>query len=128
MNRFNIDEVPPGHYVMHVESGVVLVTDCVMYGHSLTGLSVVRGGRVQLSACDITDNGHEPISVEDAFAGIVGDENAQRGSARVGIDDNNFESIREQAANKSQIDIVIHGSRVRSVNPAFIHSICRPTL
>ena len=94
----------------------------------MTGLSVVRGGRVQLSACDITDNGHEPISVEDAFAGIVGDENVQRGGIYVGKDDNNFESIREQATNESQTDIIIHGSRVRNINPAFIHSIYRPTL
>ena len=37
-NEFNMDEVPPGHSGMYVESGVALITDCMISGNSLTGL------------------------------------------------------------------------------------------
>ena len=61
------ESVPPGHSGMYVESGVALVEDSLVAGNSLTGLSVVRGGVVRISGCDVTENGSDPILVEDAF-------------------------------------------------------------
>ena len=42
------------------------IEDSLLAGNCLTGLSVVRGGFVSLSACDVTENGHSrPIMIED---------------------------------------------------------------
>ena len=42
------------------------IEDSLLAGNCLTGLSVVRGGFVSLSACDVTENGHSrPILIED---------------------------------------------------------------
>lgn len=42
------------------------IDDSLIAGNCLTGLSVVRGGFVSVSASDVTDNGSTPILIEDA--------------------------------------------------------------
>merc|ERR1711862_96712 len=59
--------VPPGHSGVYVESSMSWIDDSLLSGNSLTGLSVVRNGFVNLSGSDITLNGQaEQILVEDA--------------------------------------------------------------
>ena len=69
------DTVPPGHSGMYIETASCLVEDTLIAANSLTGLSVVRGGSVRLSGCDVLSNGADPVSVEDAhdmLRGIAG--------------------------------------------------------
>ena len=69
-NNFHDDEserVPAGHSGCYVEAGIALIENSLVAGNSLTGLSVVRGGIVRITDCDITENGSSPILVEDAF-------------------------------------------------------------
>ena len=64
-NEFEV--VPPGHSGVYIESSMCWIDDSLLAGNCLTGLSVVRGGFVSLSASDITENGHStPILIEDA--------------------------------------------------------------
>lgn len=43
--------------------------DSFLGGNALTGVSVVRGGKVVLKYCDIVGNGAEAITVEDTTRG-----------------------------------------------------------
>jgi hypothetical protein len=61
------DRVPPGHSGMYIEAGRAFVENSLVSGNSLTGVSIVRGGGVIISGCDVTENGSEPILVEDSF-------------------------------------------------------------
>lgn len=61
------DRVPSGHSGMYVEAGRAFVENSLVAGNSLTGVSIVRGGGVVISGCDVTENGSEPILVEDFF-------------------------------------------------------------
>lgn len=63
----DLDRVPAGHSGMYVEAGRALVENSLVAGNSLTGLSIVRGGGVIISGCDVTENGSEPILVEDGM-------------------------------------------------------------
>lgn len=65
------DRVPSGHSGMYIEAGRAMVENSLVAGNSLTGLSIVRGGGVIISGCDITENGSDPILVEDAFDGAA---------------------------------------------------------
>ena len=59
--------VPSGHSGVYVESSVCWIEDTLLAGNSLTGLSVVRSGLVNISSSDILENGQaEPILIEDA--------------------------------------------------------------
>jgi len=59
--------VPNGHSGVYVESSMCWIEDTLLAGNSLTGLSVVRSGFVNISCSDILENGQaEPILVEDA--------------------------------------------------------------
>jgi len=62
-----LDRVPAGHSGMYVEAGRAFVENSLVAGNSLTGLSIVCGGGVIVSGCDITENGSDPILVEDFF-------------------------------------------------------------
>jgi len=74
------DLVPPGHSGMYVETGNATVEDSLLAGNSLTGLSVVREGRVTLWNNDITLNGTEAVTIEDAHDMHLGnDERRIRG-------------------------------------------------
>ena len=64
--------VPPGHSGMYLEASTAIVCDCLLSKNSLTGLSVVRGGNIKLSSCDIIQNGSEPITIEDAHDLLLG--------------------------------------------------------
>merc|ERR1711862_71153 len=108
--------------------------------NSLTGLSVVRGGRVQLSACDVIQNGTDPISIEDHFVPNTYENNNDfrnqhffpENNSRIlaGVDENNFEYIEEDDTDQEDMQnencTFIHGNRMRDFNPAFIHSVHRP--
>lgn len=66
----DIDRVPPGHSGVYVEAGRAFVENTLVAGNSLTGVSIVRGGGVMISGSDVTENGSEPILVEDSFEGL----------------------------------------------------------
>ena len=57
---------------VYIESSMAWIENSLLAGNSLTGLSVVRSGFVNLSACDVTENGQtaslnsDPIMIEDA--------------------------------------------------------------
>ena len=115
-----------------MESGLALVQDCMVAGNSLTGLSVVRGGRVHLLSCDVTENGTDPIAIEDTYVNTIDLGNIidhqPRGGVYIGNNDNNFESISHHLAGNDDNNkyIIVHGSRVRQTNSAFLHSIYSP--
>jgi len=88
--------VPPGHSGMYVETGNAIVDDSLLAGNSLTGLSVVRGGTVKLSSCDITENGAEPVTIEDAHDMHMGIDERGLIAIRGGVRDmggNNYENV-----------------------------------
>lgn len=58
------DVVPPGHSGIYVENAQAVIDDTMLSGNRLTGLSVVRGGWVRMSGCDVTENGADPITIE----------------------------------------------------------------
>ena len=59
--------VPDGHSGVYVESSMCWIEDSLLAGNSLTGLSVVRSGFVNIASSDVLENGQaEPILVEDA--------------------------------------------------------------
>ena len=64
--------VPPGHSGMYLEASTAVVDNCLLSKNSLTGLSVVRGGNIKISSCDIIDNGDEPFTIEDAHDVFLG--------------------------------------------------------
>jgi hypothetical protein len=64
--------VPPGHSGMYLETSTAIVKDCLLRNNSLTGLSVVRGGKIKISICDIFDNGSDPVTIEDAHDVLLG--------------------------------------------------------
>ena len=83
--------VPPGHSGMYVETARAIIHDSMISGNSLTGLSVVRQGTVQLSGSDLTENGAEPVTVEDIPPfGHWGNELMSRGGIFFGPAPNNF--------------------------------------
>ena len=58
--------------------------------------SVVRGGHVQISRCDIADNGAEPVTVQDAHDMHLGADESRLAAVRGGIIDlgeNNYNTI-----------------------------------
>lgn len=61
----DFNHVPPGHSGMYVETGKAVIDDSLIASNSLTGLSVVRGGKAWVSGCDITENGSSATSEED---------------------------------------------------------------
>jgi hypothetical protein len=61
------DRVPPGHSGVYVEAGRAFIENSLVAGNSLTGVSIVRGGGVMISGCDVTENGSEAILVEESF-------------------------------------------------------------
>jgi len=89
------DVVPPGHSGMYVETAKALVENTLLANNSLTGLSVVRGGAVRLSGCDITLNGAEPVTFEDVHD-LHDENNVNGGVIRGGVVEgpktNNYES------------------------------------
>ena len=97
IGRELFDVVPPGHSGVYIESSMAWVDNTLLAGNSLTGLSVVRSGFVNLSGCDITENGHPvPIMIEDAHD--VRDANRLQGiSIRGGVVEgpleNNYSSL-----------------------------------
>ncbi len=64
--------VPPGHSGMYLESSTSIVKDCALTNNSLTGLSVVRGGKIKICNCDIFSNGSDPVTIEDAHDVLLG--------------------------------------------------------
>ena len=64
--------VPPGHSGMYLEASTAIVNDCLLSKNILTGLSVVRGGEIKISNCDIKGNGSDPITIEDAHDAMLG--------------------------------------------------------
>lgn len=64
--------VPPGHSGMYFEASTATVKDCLIYRNSLTGLSVVRGGKIKISTCDLIENGSEPFTIEDTHDLLLG--------------------------------------------------------
>jgi hypothetical protein len=64
--------VPPGHSGMYFEASTATVKDCLIYRNSLTGLSVVRGGQIKISVCDLFENGSEPFTIEDTHDLLLG--------------------------------------------------------
>lgn len=94
-NSFHDDEserVPAGHSGCYVEAGMALIENSLLAGNSLTGLSVVRGGIVRITDCDITENGSNPILVEDAFDfdPSMGRHNQRQGGVVEGPVPNNY--------------------------------------
>ena len=87
------ERVPAGHSGMYVEAGRAFVENSLVAGNSLTGLSIVRGGGVIISGCDVTENGSDPILVEDAFEF---DRSARRHRRPIGVEEgparNNYSS------------------------------------
>lgn len=68
ISRNQIEVVPPGHSGVYIESAMAWIEDTLVAGNSLTGLSVVRSGFVNLSGSDVTENGgghEEQVMVED---------------------------------------------------------------
>lgn len=66
--RDQIEVVPAGHSGVYIESAMAWIEDTLIAGNSLTGVSVVRSGLVNLSGSDVTGNGcgyEEQIMVED---------------------------------------------------------------
>ena len=66
----DIDRVPAGHSGVYIEAGRAFVENSLVAGNSLTGVSIVRGGGVMISGCDVTENGSESILVEDSFEAL----------------------------------------------------------
>ncbi len=64
--------VPPGHSGMYFEASTATVKDCLIYRNSLTGLSVVRGGKIKISTSDLIENGSEPFTIEDTHDLLLG--------------------------------------------------------
>jgi hypothetical protein len=52
---------------MYVEAGIVMVENSLMAGNSLTGLSIIQGDVICITGCNVTENGSNPIIVEDAL-------------------------------------------------------------
>jgi len=78
---------------------LLLKDDSLCAGNCLTGLSVVRGGFVSLSASDITENGSTPILIEDAHDvrdafRMRGQGISIRGGVVEGPEKNNFTSLQ----------------------------------
>ena len=76
------------------------VDDSLIGGNSLTGLSVVRGGFVSISASDITENGSTPVLIEDAHDQIHVGLSVPRLHIRGGVVEgplpNNYTSLRDE--------------------------------
>lgn len=114
----DMDRVPPGHSGMYVEAGRASVDNSLVAGNSLTGLSIVRGGGVIISGCDITENGSEPILVEDAFEAdpAVRSRNRRPIGVEEGPERNNYSS---RSGDLPSLQNVIHflvefGGKVRA--------------
>jgi hypothetical protein len=88
------ERVPAGHSGMYIEAGIAIVDNSLVAGNSLTGLSVVRGGVVRITGCDVTENGSDPILVEDAldFHHSLGRRNRAQGGVMEGPLPNNYMS------------------------------------
>lgn len=94
--NFQHHTVPPGHSGMYIETGSAILKNTLVASNSLTGLSVVRGGLVQISECDIADNGSQAVTLVD-----IHDMNAEIGhmhlndihGSLVDKGGNNYESI-----------------------------------
>ena len=125
LRRNQVEVVPPGHSGVYIESSMAWIEDSLIAGNSLTGVSVVRSGFLNLSGSDITENGdgdEEQIMVEDIhdvrdqvhLNGAV----SIRGGLMEGPLPNNFTS-RMDIGN---INIVYKGGKIRSVR----HSIVEP--
>lgn len=122
--------VIPGHSGLYVERAKVDISDCLIGGNCLTGLSVVRRGHVVIKNCDVTANGHLPIMVQDAY-----DEPLQSLAGGLIQRDNNFSSIRRTASTEQSGDeeggsnnrdaVVAAGGRVRQT--PFLHAILQFT-
>jgi len=102
--RENFEAVPPGHSGVYIESSMCWVDDSLLAGNCLTGLSVVRGGFVSLSASDITENGSTPILIEDAHD-VLARTRLQgpvsiRGGVVEGPIQNNFTSLQSDGKKK----------------------------
>jgi hypothetical protein len=68
LQREQIEIVPQGHSGVYIESSMAWIEDSLIAGNSLTGISVVRSGFLNLSGSDITENGgghDEQVMVED---------------------------------------------------------------
>lgn len=99
------DRVPAGHSGMYVEAGRAFVEDCLVAGNSLTGLSIVRGGGVIISGCDVTENGSDPILVEDASELEASVQNRRPMGVQEGPIRNNYSSRADEI---SSLQNVIH--------------------
>ncbi|GMH72320.1 hypothetical protein TL16_g05886 [Triparma laevis f. inornata] len=58
-------EIPKGHSGLYIEASESTITDCFVSANSLTGFTLVRGGKAQVCSCDIYENGSEAFTVED---------------------------------------------------------------
>lgn len=116
--REDYEAVPPGHSGVYVESSMCWIEDSLLAGNSLTGLSVVRGGFVSLSASDITENSN-PILIEDAHdvrdaTRMNGQGIRIRGGVVEGPVKNNFTSLQGDGNKK-----LFKGGVVRNGAPFF---------
>jgi hypothetical protein len=94
------ERVPAGHSGMYIEAGIALVENSLVARNSLTGLSVVRGGFVRITGCDVTENGSDPILVEDAFNfhHSLGHRNRTQGGVMEGPVPNNYMSRNDDVS------------------------------
>jgi hypothetical protein len=120
----DLDRVPAGHSGMYVEAGRAFVEDSLVAGNFLTGLSIVRGGGVIVSGCDITENGSDAILVEDA---VEHDPTLLRNRRPIGIEEgparNNYSSRTHSGASLQDVvhSLVDFGGTVRATQ--FMHVV-----
>ncbi|KAL7527562.1 hypothetical protein ACHAXR_002016, partial [Thalassiosira sp. AJA248-18] len=129
--REEFEAVPPGHSGVYIESSMCWIDDCLLAGNCLTGLSVVRGGFVSLSASDVTENGREPILIEDAHDLVAAESDMMQGvSIRGGVVEgptrNNFDPQHHYKSGENNQN-VLKGGLLRNVtsihNNTFIEAL-----
>jgi len=119
--------VPPGHSGVYVETASAIINDCMISSNSLTGLSVVRRGLVQLSGSDVIENGSEAVTVEE-LSTFGSEMNNGRGEGGIifGPVQNNFDKIIEtNKVHMEESNVFTQGWRSR--HSLFMETAHHPT-